>query len=518
MQKFSSPRSVITSNNGMVATSQPLAAQVGLKILMDGGNAIDAAVAMAAMLNVVEPMATGVGGDAFALTYIAKTDQLTALNASGRAPNAISIEAVKGLGYTDMPATGPLSITVPGTVDGWEVILRRHGSMPLGEVLKPAIQYAEEGYPVTPIIAEEWSICRDLLRSTPYLINGRAPRAGEVFKNPELAQTLRSIAEGGAQAFYNGTAAEVITSFVQSQGGYLSTDDFAQHTSTWDQPISTVYRGTQVFECPPNGQGIIALMALNILEGVDLQSLGYGSTAYYHHILETLKLAFADGFAHIADPTQSQVPVAKMLDKEYAMMRRKLIDPDRALQNAITGLPRGGTVYLTVIDKDRNACSFINSIYYGFGSSVIVPGTGIVLQNRGALFSLDESHPNALAPGKRPFHTLIPAIAFRDGKLWSSFGVMGGHIQPQGHVQVLLNSIDFKMDPQRALDAPRVVWRFGTSISIENGIDEKSLAALGHEVIPANGFGGGQMITIDPDSGMLSGGSDPRKDGCAIGY
>jgi gamma-glutamyltranspeptidase / glutathione hydrolase len=518
MMNFPSQRSVVTSSHGMVATSQPLAAQVGLKILIDGGNAIDAAVAMAAMLNVVEPMSTGVGGDAFALTYIAQADQLTALNASGRAPQAISIEAVKRLGHTEMPETGPLSITVPGTVDGWEKILQRHGSMPLNEILKPAIQYAEQGFPVTPIIAHEWREHETILPSTPYLIDGHAPRAGEVFKNPELAQTLRLIAGGGAQAFYNGSLAKQIAEYIQSKEGYLSAEDFAQHISTWDQPVSTDYRGTQIFECPPNGQGIIALMALNILEGFDLQSLRYGSTAYYHHILEALKLAFADGFAHIADPTKVGVPIAKMLDKEYAAMRRKLIDPKRALQNAITGLPRGGTVYLTAIDKDRNACSFINSIYYGFGSGVIVPGTGIVLQNRGALFSLDESHPNALAPGKRPFHTIIPAMAFKDGKLWSSFGVMGGHIQPQGQTQVLLNSIDFKMDPQRALDAPRVVWRFGTSISIESGIDEKGLGALGHEVIEPNGFGGGQMITIDQDSGVLSGGSDLRKDGCAIGY
>jgi gamma-glutamyltranspeptidase/glutathione hydrolase len=518
MPETTSHRTAVTSQNGMVATSQPLAAQAGLKILIDGGNAIDAAVAMAVMLNVVEPMSTGVGGDAFALTYISKSDQLTALNASGRAPNAISIETVKRLGHTEMPQTGPLSVTVPGTVDGWEKILQRHGSMPLSEVLQPAIHYAEQGYAVTPIIAKEWREHEVALHSTPYLINGHAPRAGEIFKNPELAQTLRSIAEGGAAAFYNGSIAETIARFVQAQGGYLSTLDFAQHTSTWDQPLSTVYRDTQVFECPPNGQGIIALLALNILEGFDLQAMEYGSAVYYHHVLEAIKLAFADGFAHIADPTKVGVPVAKMLGKAYAATRRKLIDPNRALQNPISGLPRGGTVYLTVVDKDRNACSFINSIYYGFGSGLIVPGTGIVLQNRGALFSLDGSHPKVLAPNKRPFHTIIPAMAFRNGKLWSSFGVMGGHIQPQGHVQVLLNSIDFKMDPQHALAAARVVWRFGTSISIENGIDGKSLTALGHEVIEPNGFGGGQMIVIDPESGMLLGGSDPRKDGCAIGY
>ncbi|HZY44518.1 MAG TPA: gamma-glutamyltransferase [Anaerolineae bacterium] len=519
MLNFPSRRPVVTSKNGMVATSQPLAARVGLKILMDGGNAIDAAVAMAAMLNVVEPMSTGVGGDAFALTYNAKTDQLTALNASGRAPNAISIDAVKRLGHTEMPETGPLSITVPGTVDGWEKILQQHGSMLLSEVLKPAIQYAEQGFPVTPIIANEWHEHEEILHSTPYLINGHAPRAGQIFKNPDLAQTLRIIAEGGSDAFYRGSIAKQIAQHVQSQGGYLSATDFAQHTSTWDIPVSTVYRDAQIFECPPNGQGIIALMALNILEGFDLQAMGYGSVAYYHHVIEALKLAFADGFAHIADPNRVAVPIEKMLDKEYAASRRKLINPNHASRNTTTGLPRGGTVYLTSIDKDRNACSFINSIYYGFGSGVMVPGTGIVLQNRGTLFSLDEAHPNSLAPGKRPFHTIIPAMAFKNGKLWSSFGVMGGHIQPQGHVQVMLNSIDFKLNPQRAIDAPRVVWYEGNQIDVESPIESAPLQSLGHEIISARGrYGGGQMIVIDQDNGALLGGSDPRKDGCAIGY
>jgi gamma-glutamyltranspeptidase/glutathione hydrolase len=515
---FPSHRSVVMSNNGLVATSQPLAAQAGLRILMAGGNAIDAAVATAAMLNVVEPMSTGVGGDLFALTYIAKTDQLTALNGSGRAPTALSIDYLRRLGYTDMPEMGPLSITVPGTVDGWATLIDRHGSMPFSEVLKPAIDYAEQGFPVSEIIATEWQEVEAALQGTTYLVNDHTPRAGEVFRNPELAGTLRMIADGGREAFYRGPLASVMTNHVQAVGGVLSAADLAQHMSTWDSPISTNYHGVDIYECPPNGQGIVALLALNILENVDLRSMGYGSTAYYHHILEALKLAFADGFAHIADPSKVPVPIDELLDKDYAALRRKLIDPDRARRHTLAGLPRGGTVYLTVVDKDRNACSLINSIYYGFGSGVIVPGTGIVLHNRGALFSLDEAHPNALAPGKRPFQTIIPAMAFKDGRLWSSFGVMGGYIQPQGHTQVMLNAIDFGMNPQQALDAPRVVWRFENSISVEAGIDNRALAALGHEIIPANGFGGGQMIVIDPDSGALLGGSDPRKDGCAIGY
>ena len=515
---FPSRRSVVMANNGMVATSQPLAAQAGLRILLAGGNAVDAAVATAATLNVVEPMSTGVGGDLFALTYIAKTDQLTALNGSGRAPGALSIAQLRRSGYTDMPEMGPLSITVPGTVDGWITLIDQHGTLPLREVLKPAIEYAEQGFPVSEIIAAEWREVEERLQGTAFLINGHAPRAGEVFRNPELVGTLRTIAEGGREAFYRGPLAEAIARHVQSLGGVLSAEDFAQHTSTWDTPISTRYHGVEIYECPPNGQGIVALMALNILENVDLKSMGYGSTAYYHHILEALKLAFADGFAHIADPGKVPVPIDDLLDKEYAALRRKLIDPDRARHHTLTGLPRGGTVYLTVVDKDRNACSLINSIYYGFGSGVIVPKTGVVLHNRGALFSLDESHPNALAPGKRPYQTIIPAMAFKDGRLWSSFGVMGGHIQPQGHTQVMLNAIDFGMNPQQALDAPRVVWRYENSVSVEAGIDDRALAHLGHDVIPANGFGGGQLIVIDPESGALLGGSDPRKDGCAIGY
>ena len=515
---FPSRRSVVMSNQGMIATSQPLAAQAGLQILMNGGNAIDAAVATAAMLNVVEPMSTGVGGDLFALTYIAKTDQLTALNGSGRAPAALSIAQLRRSGFTNMPEMGPLSITVPGTVDGWAALIDQHGTMPLSEVLKPAIDYAEQGFPVSEIIATEWQEVEAALQGTAFLNNGHAPRAGEVFRNPELAGTLRTIADGGRDALYRGPLAAVIADHVQAVGGVLSAADFAQHTSTWDTPISTNYRGVDIYECPPNGQGIVALMALNILENVDLRSMGYGSTAYYHHILEALKLAFADGFAHIADPSKVPVPIDELLDKNYASLRSKLIDPKRARHHTLTGLPRGGTVYLTVVDNDRNACSLINSIYYGFGSGVIVPKTGIVLHNRGALFSLDEAHPNALAPGKRPFQTIIPAMAFKDGRLWSSFGVMGGHIQPQGHTQVMINAIDFDMNPQQALDAPRVVWRFANSVSVEAGINDRALAALGHEIIPASGFGGGQMITIDPESGALLGGSDPRKDGCAIGY
>ncbi len=322
---FPSRRSVVMANNGLVAASQPLAAQAGLRMLMNGGNAVDAAVATAAALNVVEPMSTGVGGDLFALTYSAQTDELTSLNGSGRAPQAISIEALRRLGKTNMPETGALSITVPGTVDGWATLLQRHGTLPLAEVLKPAIEYAEQGFPVSEIIAAHWQENAAMLRGSTYLIHGRSPRPGQIFRNPDLARTLRAIAEDGREAFYRGPIAETIAQYVQSLGGFLSMADLAQHASTWDEPMSTEYHGVRVFECPPNGQGIVALMALNILEGFDLPPLGYGSTAYYHHLLEALKLAFADGFAHIADPRKVEVPIKKMLDKQYATTRRAYI-------------------------------------------------------------------------------------------------------------------------------------------------------------------------------------------------
>ena len=526
--RFPTRRSVSMSHNGMVATSQPLAAMAGLRMLMQGGNAVDAAVATAAALNVVEPVSTGAGGDAFALTYVARSGEVTALNASGRAPHAQTLEEMQRRGHTTMPIFGGLAVTVPGAVAGWADILKRHGSMPLADVLKPAIELAEQGYPVTEVIAGHWKNLERRADQFPtltkfYLIDGHAPRPGEVFRNLALARTLRAIAAGGPDAFYRGPVAESIVKIVQENGGLMTLDDMTAHTSTWDDPIQTDYRGVTIVECPPNGQGIIALETLNILAGFDLVSMGYGTPAYYHYLIEATKLAFADGLAYVGDPRVARVPMAGLIDKAYAAERRKLIDPQRAASPAVPGKPKGGTVYLSVIDKDRNACSFINSNYMGFGSGLAAEG--VALQNRGALFSLDAGHPNCIAPGKRPYHTIIPALALRDGRLWMSFGVMGGFVQPQGHVQVVCNTVDFGMNPQQALDAPRYVWVDGATVDLEDGIGDEvrsALVALGHQLMAKNDinryYGGGQIVAIDEDSGALLGGTEPRKDGAAIGY
>jgi gamma-glutamyltranspeptidase/glutathione hydrolase len=516
------------SMNGMVATSQPLAALAGLRMLMQGGNAVDAAVATAIALNVVEPTSTGAGGDAFALTYVAKSGEITALNASGRAPKAQTLDEMHKRGHTSMPVHGGLAVTVPGAVAGWDDILARHGSMPLAAVLQPAIDLAEQGFPVTQVIAGSWRHLEQRADQFPslakiYLIDGHAPRPGEVFKNPALARTLRAIAGSGPAAFYRGPIAESIVSVIQAGGGLMTLEDMAAHTSTWDDPIRTDYRGVTVVECPPNGQGIVTLEALNVLEGFDLIGLGYGTPAYYHHLIEATKLAFADAHMYVGDPRNANVPIAGLIDKVYAAERRKQIDPARAAAPAVPGKPKGGTVYLSVIDRDRNACSFINSNYMGFGSGLAAEG--VALQNRGALFTLQADHPNCIAPGKRPYHTIIPALALKDDRLWMSFGVMGGFVQPQGHVQVICNVVDFGMDPQQALDAPRYVWYDGAEVDLEDGISDnvrEALAAMGHHLMakedPRRYYGGGQIVAIDEDSGALLGGTDPRKDGCAIGY
>ena len=516
------------SLNGMVAASQPLAALAGLRTLMRGGNAVDAAVATAAALNVVEPMSTGAGGDAFALTYVARTGEVTALNASGRAPRAQTLDEMRRRGYTAMPGRGALTITAPGAVAGWHDILKRHGTLTLSDVLQPAIEFAEQGFPVTEVISGDWLEFEPAADSLPslagtYLIDGRAPLPGNVFRNPALARTLRAIAEGGPDAFYTGHIAESIVSVVQQNGGLLTLDDLAAHRSTWDAPIRADYRGVTIVECPPNGHGLVALEALNILEEFDLAAMGYGTPACYHHLVEAIKLAFADALAYVGDPNFGDVPALRLIDKAYAAERRRSIDPRRAASRAAPGQPGGDTVYLSVIDKDRNACSFINSLFAGFGSGLVAEG--VVLHNRGASFSLKEGHPNCIAPGKRPYHTIMPALALKRDRLWLSFGVMGGFVQPQGHVQVACNLIDFGMNPQQALDAPRVIWHDGALIDLEDGIDDdvrSALAAIVHRLMakddPARYYGGGQMVAIDEGNGALLGGSDPRKDGCAIGY
>ena len=531
---FNSRRSTVHATHGMVATSQPLAAVAGLRILMAGGNAVDAAVATAATLNVVEPMSTGVGGDVFALIWKAKRKDVVALNGSGRAPMASSIDELRNQGRTRMPGIGPYSVSVPGTVHGWEVLLEKEGTISLADALEPAIGYAENGFPVSDIIAYQWQQQEDKLGALPsgqeMLNKGRAPREGELMRLPTLANTLRTVAEGGSEAFYNGPIAHAMASFVQEQGGWLSEEDLATHHSDWDEPIKTDYRGVTCWECPPNGQGIIALEALNIAEGFDIAGMGEQSADRYHHLIEATRLGFADAFEYLADPRCVDVPVEMWTSKKYADGRRNLIDSTAAMQTAPYGkmVPGSDTVYISVIDREGNACSLINSVFTNFGSGLVAPGTGIVLHNRASLFELDAEHPNSLTGGKRPFHTIIPAMATRDGELWLSYGVMGGFMQPQGHLQVISNMVDFGMDSQGALDALRFQIA-GDSVWLEGDVSAEVVMELhrrGHRVNVmhgpgrggAGGMGGGQVISRDPDSGVLSGGSEPRKDGAAVGW
>ena len=517
----------------MVASSQPLASQVGLEVLKRGGNAVDASIAMAAMLNVTEPMMTGVGGDAFMLVYWSKTKELKGLNASGRAPRALSLDYFAKKNIKKMPQFGMESITVPGAFDGWVTLLEKYGTMKLGDLLAPAIETAENGFPVMEKTAEDWNTEVPKLKKSPaattnYLVNARAPRAGEVFRQPNLARTLRTLARGGRDAFYKGEIAKAIVDYCEKNGGYISLSDLAAQKSEWVEPISTNYRGYTVYEIPPNSQGLTALLTLNILEGFDLAALSAQPDRYYHTLIEATKLAFADRDRYIADPAFSKVPVTELLSKEYAAKRRALIDPNKALDSPPPGQINVGsdTTYFTVVDKAGNAVSFINSLFDAFGSGVVAGDTGIVLQNRGSSFSLDPTHPNHLEPGKRPFHTIIPAMVFKDNKLFMSFGVMGGGIQPQGHVQVLVNLIDLGMGLQQALDAPRYRYMSGKEVLLEDEIPATvidRLIALGHVRASPPGLlrqsmGGAQAIMIDPLNGTLMGASDPRKDGLAIGY
>jgi gamma-glutamyltranspeptidase/glutathione hydrolase len=528
--RFESRRSNVLARHGLVATSQPLAAMAGLRVLVDGGNAADAAVTVAAMLNVVEPMSTGIGGDCFALAYDARDRQVTALNGSGRAPAAFTLAEAQRLDLREVPLTGPLPVTVPGTISGWAALLTRFGTLSLAECLAPAIRTAEEGFAVSERISAGWrgstdKLARDEAAARTYL---PAPQPGEIHRQPDLARTLRLIAQDGAVAFYQGTLARQIAAAVQAKGGYLAEEDLAAHSATWAAPIRTAYRGVEILEHPPNGQGLAALLALNIVEGYDLAGMGFYDPARWHLLIEAMRLGMVDAGRYVADPALVDVPIAPLLSKEYAARRRALIQAGRSLPLAAPGSPEHrDTVYLTVADGHGNAVSLINSLYYGFGSGLIVPGTGICLQNRGACFSLEPGHPNVLAGGKRPYHTIIPAMALRDGRLWLSFGVMGGFMQPQGHLQVVVNMVDHGFDPQAALDAPRfrVDERGGPRVAVETAVPlktRKALAALGHQVVPETtfepGFGGGQIIALDAETGVLWGGSDPRKDGCAVGW
>lgn len=539
--EFNSRRSPVIGRRGMVAASQPLAVAAGLDVLSQGGNAADAAVATAAALNVTEPTSTGIGGDCFALFFDASTRQISALNGSGRAPAALTLERIHREGFRDeIDPYHAYNVTVPGACAGWCDLVEHHGRMPMSTVLAPAIRLADEGFPVAPITAHFWEggakrQLRRALGGRELTLDGRAPRPGEIFRNPGLAKTLRRVAGGGKDAFYQGEIAEAIAGAVQKSGGCLSVEDLATHQSTWEQPIHITYRGLNIWECPPNGQGLAALLGLNLLEGFDLAEMAPRSVERLHLEIEAMRLAFADTRWYVSDPLFNHIPVAELLSKTYATERRKLIDPNRAVLDQKYGTPikASDTVYLSVVDGEGNACSFINSNYMGFGTGIVPPGWGFSLQNRGYNFSLDPAHPNVLAPGKRPYHTIIPAMATRlDGSLFASFGVMGVFMQPQGHLQVVVGMADDGLDPQAALDRPRFCISDGTAggqVSLEIGIPAQvmdRLAQMGHAVIPVGGyqrsvFGRGQIIIRTEEgqpepTAVLWGGSDPRADGCAM--
>jgi len=550
---YPSRRSPVMGRGGMVATSQPLATAAGLEVLSRGGNAADAAVATAAALNVTEPTSSGIGGDMFAMFYEAKTGAITALNGSGRAPASLTLELLRKNNLAELPPYHPFTVTVPGACAGWCDLLERHGTLKIGKALAPAIRLAEEGFPVAPVTAYFWQRAaerqlRTALNGREMTIDGRAPQAGEIFRNPGLARTFQKVAEGGKKAFYAGEIAEAIAATIQKAGGCMTVADLAAHISTWDEPISASYGGLRLWECPPNGQGLTALIALNILEGFDLPADPLCADRL-HLEIEALRLAFADTRWCVADPRHretcevfktSQVYSA-LLSKEYAAERRKLINPRKASLDQPRGAPAAGsdTVYLCVVDRWGNACSFINSNYMGFGTGIVPSGWGFTLQNRGHGFSLDPTHPNALAPGKRPYHTIIPALVTREQRvessgqlisthesLFSAFGVMGGFMQPQGHLQVFL-ALAQGLDPQSALDMPRFCIEDGTAggtLALEEGVPAAVMADLagrGHQVREVGGweralFGRGQAILRDPRTGVLTGGSDPRADGCAM--
>jgi len=526
-KQFSARRSMPMALNGMVVSSQPLASQAGLDVIKRGGNAIDATVAMAAVLNVVEPMSTGIGGDAFILLYLGRTRELKALNASGRAPYAATLDYFRERNVGRIPDYGMLPVTVPGALDSWATVLECYGTMRLGDLLEPAIHYAEEGFPVGEKTAREWARSEAKLSAHPnsaanYLVDGKAPRAGEIFRQKNLASSLKKIATEGKEFFYGGEIAEEMVRFSKENGGLLSVQDFRDHKSTWVEPIHSSYRGYEVYELPPNTQGITVLQMLNMLEAFDLGSLGHNTAAHLHLFTEIKKLAFADRDRYLADPEFAYVPVEKLIAKSYAAGQLKQIDSNRALvhEPGLEPVP-GDTQYFCAVDREGNAVSFINSLFEAFGCGLVGGNTGIMLQNRGKLFSLDPAHPNCIAPRKRSRHTIMPAMVFKNDRPYLIFGVTGGHMQPQGQVQVLVNMIDFGMSLQEALEAPRINHLNGLEVAVEAGIGDEVRSALkqkGHELIGQANFGGGQGIMIHPEYGTLIGGSDPRKDGCAMGF
>jgi len=522
-----SGRSTVYAPHGVAATSQPLATTTALRILQDGGNAIDAAVAAAAVLNVTEPHMTGMGGDMFAIFWSAEEGRLVGLDASGRSGSKVDVEALAAADPERVPGSGAQAVTVPGALSGWSALIDRYGTLSLADVLAPAIAIAEEGFPVTPIIAHDWAGAVDALSgnegaAATYLMDGRAPAPGDWFRNPDLARTFRRVAEEGPETFYGGALGAEVVAGLDALGGFLTLDDLRRHGPRWVEPLSVDYGEYTLHELPPAGQGIAALQMLGMLRDADVASMGHNSARYLHTLIETKKLAYADLARYIADPDHMDVRPEALLDPAYLSRRAGLIDPRRAADRPGPGrlVTDSETIYLTVADRHGNMVSFINSLYSAFGSRVVVPGTGLLLQNRGAGFTLAEGHPNRIAPRKRPLHTIIPAFVTRRGEPWLSYGVMGGAMQPQGHVQVLLNIVEFGMDPQEAIDAARFRHFSGTRVAIENldpGVAAE-LEAMGHELLERDGgaFGGSQVI-LKLDRGWAAG-SDPRKDGMAAGH
>lgn len=532
-------RSEVIAPHGMAATSHPLATQVAVDILQAGGNAIDAAIAANAALGLMEPTGCGVGGDLFAIVWDAENDTLLGLNASGRSPKSLTLDYFKENGYEKIPAYGPLPVSVPGCVDGWFTLHEKLGQLPMSDILAPAIRYAEDGFPVTELIAYYLNLSARFFQDQPNFANvwmpqGKAPQKGELFRNPALANTYRTLANEGKNAFYKGKIARTIADFMEEQGGFLSYDDLASHSSEWVQPVSTNYRGYDVWELPPNGQGIAALQILNILETFDIAAMGFGSADYIHTFVEAKKLAFEDRAKYYADPDFASLPVDTLISKEYGAARAKLINANRAARSYPAGqLGHGETIYLTVADSFGNMVSLIQSNYRGMGSGMVPPGLGFMLQDRGELFSLEEGHYNVYEPGKRPFHTIIPAFITKDGEPWCSFGLMGGAMQPQGHAQIVVNLIDFGMNLQEAGDAPRIqhsgssqptgeIMTDGGTVHVESGIDYaviRELMGRGHSIeFDRGGYGGYQAIRWDAVNKVYVGASESRKDGQAAGY
>ncbi len=532
-------RSEVIAQNGMACTSQPLATQVALDILKSGGNAIDAAIAANAVLGLMEPTGNGIGGDLFAIVWDAKTQKLHGLNASGRSPYELTLGYFEKNGYEKIPSHGPLSVSVPGCVDGWFELHKKFGKLPMNEILTPAIDYAKNGLPVSELIAHYWQSNSKILQKYPgfeeiFMPGGKAPEKGEIFRNPYLANTLESIAKQGRDVFYKGEMAQRMVDYLREQGGFFTMKDFEDHTSEWIEPVSTNYRGYDVWELPPNGQGIAALQMLNILENFDIGNMGFGSPEYMHLFIEAKKLAFEDRARFYADPDFNALPVEQLISKSYGKERAKLIDLNRAGRSYPAGEPdTDNTIYLTTADKDGNMVSLIQSNFRGMGSGMTPGKLGFVLQDRGELFTLEEGHMNVYEPHKRPFHTIIPAFITKGGEPWMSFGVMGGDMQPQGHVQIVCNIIDFGMNLQEAGDAPRIEhsgssqptgekMTDGGTVSLETGFSYQTIRSLmekGHNISYANGpYGGYQAIMRDDKNKVYYGASESRKDGQAAGY